>query len=183
MKSIDTGAAAILAAAIALATACDGERISVTVDESIVQQEVERKFPLERDLNLAVLTMTSPRVDLSSGSDRVGLSVDLELRRSGGALAIKGKGKVSGPLRYSREDATFYLQEPRIEQLELPLKLMRAERREKLLDTAGAALGEALGDVPLYTLRDTSRDRAAKALLRQARVKDGKLVLELGVGD
>ena len=155
--------------------------MTVQISQSTVQAQVAERFPITRDLGMGKLTMSDPKIDLKAGQDRVGLTTDLEFGGPGGVLNVKGSARASGALRYDQDDATFYMSDPVVQEVELPAKLMSEARKKKLMDLTGKAIGEAYGDVPLYTLRDSRRDRTAKLLLREVRVREGKLELVLGM--
>ncbi len=164
------------------ATGCEAGGITLSFDRETLQKRVEQNFPLKRDLNTATVTMTDPVLDFDAGPGRIGLTTDIAVGRKGGLLALNGTARASGSVRYDVETATLYMTDPKIEDLELPMKLMGETRRQKLLDTVNLSIADAIGDIPLHTLDNIPRNRAAKALIKDVTVKDRRLVVVIGFG-
>ena len=167
---------------VGLSSSCQSGTVSITIDESKVQERVAKEFPQEHDLRgLATLTMKNPQVDLGVGDNRIGLLTDLEVSRAGLPLAAKGKAKTSGLVRYEAKSGTFYMTDVRIEDVELALPLIKAEQKKKILDHTNAILQGTLKDIPIHTLHTTTSKEAANALLKSIEVKDRKIAITLGL--
>tara|TARA_B100000686_G_C16603323_1_gene869836 strand:+ start:199 stop:777 length:579 start_codon:yes stop_codon:yes gene_type:complete len=167
-----------------LATSCQSGTVSISIDESKVQERVAKEFPQEHDLRgIATLTMKNPQIDLGIGDNRIGLLTDLEVSRTGIPIAAKGKAKTSGVVRYEAKDGTFYMTDVRIEDVELPLPLIKAEQKQKILDHTNAILQGTLRDIPIHTLHTTTSKEAASALLKSIEVKEKKIAITLGLNN
>lgn len=174
----------LLGSLLALLTlsACDGP-LTVTVSQEIVQDQVARAFPQEHDMSgIATLTLKNPVVDLGVGEGRIGLLTDIELSRGALPLVIKGKARTSGLIRYEPSNATFYMTDVRVDDLDLAMKLLSADRKKQLLDGANTTLQLTLKDLAIYQLSSSAREKMTNALLRDVRVEQSQVVLTLGPG-
>lgn len=164
-----------------LTTACDHNNLSLSVDESRVQESVAKKFPQDHDLKgIATLTMTNPVIDLKGTDNRIHLDTDLALARPGIPLTMKGHARTSGTIRYEQAKHTFYMTDVRIEKIDIPMRLLSAERKKSLVDLTNAALQGSLKDIPIYTLETSVSQSAADNLLKSVTIKDGKLQINMG---
>lgn len=161
---------------------CDGGGVTLSIDRARIQERVSEKFPIERELELATLTLTDPVVDFNAGPDRIGLTTNLKLQRKNIPLAVVGKARTSGKVRYEKADATFYMADVRVEDLELPLQLLGKERKQRLLGLANTAVAGSIEEIPLDTLQSATSAEAANTLIQGVSVKQDKLIITLGVG-
>lgn len=173
---------ALCATALSSLSGCDEGRVSITIDQDEVQRRVTEEFPQEHDLKgLATLTMKQPVVDLEMGDQRIGLTTDLEISRGNLPLAIKGKSKTSGKLRYEPSQGTFTMTDVRVEKLDFgSFGLLGADKKKQLLDTTNAVIQGSLRDIPIYTLQTTSSKEAAKLLLKEIKVEQRTIRISLG---
>jgi len=160
---------------------CRKGEMSVSIGRERIQQAVEEKFPIERELERSVLTLKDPVIDFDNEHSRIGLTTQMMLNVKGVPVAFEGSGRMTGGLRYDPSNATFYMTDLEVEAIELPMKLLADERREALADRVGATLGGAVGELPLYTMQNTSRDRAARSLIKEARVGQDRVEIVLGL--
>ncbi len=176
--------ALVITTALALTTSCQKGQISITIDQSKVQERVSQEFPQEHDIKgMATLTMKNPQVDLALGDNRIGLITDLELSRKNIPIAIKGNAKTSGTVRYEKKNGTFYMTDVKIENVELPLKLMTQEQKQTIIDHTNALIAGTLKDIPIHTLQTASSKEAANALLKNIEVKDNAIKIVLGLDE
>ncbi len=162
-------------------TACTQPNISITVDRDLVQERVAKKFPQEHDLKgLATLTLSNPEVDLTSTENRIILNNDMELARPGIPLVVKGKSKTSGTIRYVKESHTFMMSDVRVEEIDLPIKILNPKRKQQLVDLTNATLQSSFKDIPIHSLETAASRSAADALLKEVKIKDGKLQITMG---
>lgn len=164
---------------------CEAGQITVSVDESVAQEEVAKQFPIERDLKMkAKMKMLDPVIDLSVGDNRIGLTTNLEIQRENLPIVIKGKAKTTGALRYEGSDATFYMTDIKIEDVDLAMGLGNNTKiKQRLLEAANTTLASSYKDIPIYTLRDSRGESTATALLQKVEVADKKIKLTLGLGE
>ena len=176
---------ALIAALMLMLTAlsaCEGD-LSLSIDRERVQQRVASEFPQTHDIKgIASLTLSDPVVDLAVGGDRIGLTTTLALKPLNLPLALNGEAKTSGALRYEPADATFYMADIRIEDLDIPMKFVSEDQKQRLLDLTNAALQGSLKDIGVYTLETRASREAANRLLKSLTVQNNKLEIVLGLG-
>ena len=163
--------------------AISGKRYVVELDQAEIQEKLDVRFPIEKSyLLILTLTFSEPEVSLVEGSDRItfGVLTTLNVRIQGEQKSLGGRATVSTGLRYNQEDYSFYLADPRLESLEIqgiPIKYI-----DRVNDLAAKALTERLNRTPVHTLnRDDLKQSAARLILQDLEVKDGKLAITLGL--
>ena len=159
---------------------CEASEVKLSLSKERVQEKVEGRFPMTHEMGSISVKMTDPVIDFDAGPNRIGLSTALDIGRQGGLLSVKGSSRSSGEVVYNPDDATFYLTDPKIEDLELPLKLLGEERRQKILDATNASLIVQLEDIPLHTFDERPTSRAAKALVKRVEIHEDTLHVVVG---
>ncbi len=160
-----------------------GKRYQLKLTEQQIQEKLDAKFPIERGTrSLLILTLSEPDVALAEGADRIafGLKASVDIKVGGKNLSLRGTGRVNAGLRYEPDDHSFYLIEPLIESLNIqgvPVLFVN-----KVNGTAAKLLNERIDNHPIYTLRrDDLKQSAARLVLEDVTVEDGRLVITLGL--
>lgn len=172
----------LVAIAASALVGCDDLTINLTIDRSRIQERVEKKFPVEQKMDPVTVVLSNPVVDFKAGPDRIGLTTDVKVGRDGWLLAVTGKARSSGKVRYEPSDSTFYLTEVKIEEVDLPLKFANEARRTRTRELVNATVEGSLKDIPLDSLQNKSAKEAAGALIKSVKVKDDKLVIQMSFG-
>ncbi len=155
-------------------TACAAPgRLRVVIGPGSIQENLAESFPLAGDLGFARLELTDPELLLEEGADRVGLR--LHVRVTMAIVVMEGTVAVEGELRYQAEEATFYVDRPRVLELEMPG--IPVEQVPEILTTINDLLATMLPKVPVYRLEEGT----TRMLLRSIKVENGALVTELGI--
>jgi len=168
--------AAAVSIAVALVACSAPGRFVIKVEESEIQRQVNERFPITHDAVIFKVAIARPAVHLNATSNRVELGLEV-VGSIGGQEIARATARVSGGVRYLEEGTVFVLTDPRVEQLVLSHAPRRFEDRMRAALNQVAT--EVLPAIPLHRRHD--RDRAARALLRQAWIRDGKLFLEMGL--
>jgi len=153
--------------------------ITISLDEADLQAHMDRAFPYDTTRARTRVILENPGVVLETGSDRLGLSLDI---RVDPPLMdeLASRATVTGSLRYEHDEAALYLDEPRI--AELHVGDLRPETAERVRAAAEPVVRGALRLFPIYRLeRRSLRERAAEHVLRSVIVRDGRLHVELGL--
>ncbi|WP_237065722.1 DUF1439 domain-containing protein [Microbulbifer guangxiensis] len=155
----------------------------IRIPEARLQQRFEQRLPLTKTyLKIFDVTLENPRVQLQEETGRIGAGMDIqvELRTPNKTRQIQGTVDMTGLVRYEAGSGTFYLNEPRIERLELGnLEEPTLERVRTLIQRA---LEEYFSLQPLYELKPGDiRQRAARMVLRKVEVQGDELVITLGL--
>lgn len=175
-----------LAVVLAIAAVVGGvyllrDSFDVYLTEAQLQERVDEAFPEERrHLALARVVLSEPRVNLFEGSDRIHFGLRARVSVTGVGEVLDGSGTISGTIRYEPDEAAFFFDDIRIEELDTGDLSQRYE--EPVREGAAVAAREALRRQPVYRLQDDDlRQAAARLILRDVRVVDGRLRIRLGM--
>jgi hypothetical protein len=150
-----------------------GPEASLDLSQAELQEKLDPKFPHEKCfLALACLEIRSPKVHLTEGSDRVGLSA--QFVASLGSRKMPGTMLLSGKPRYAPHEGTFFMDDIQITEFKMS---GNAPDFDEMIRLRGPGLLKALMQgIPLYTLKsDTKYGALAKLALKSVSVVDGKL--------
>jgi len=151
--------------------------------EETIENVLQKRAPLTRSyFRVFDVTIDAPRVDLIEKSDRIaaGADVILDIKIGGFETPLQGAADISGSIEYRAEETAFYLADPQIEVLKIPGIPERFSDRAH--GVVALAISEFYENRPLYELTgDETPKAAARMLLRDIVVKDGKLVVTLGL--
>lgn len=180
---IITGLVLIVVMVTAGVVALKGERFSLVLTEEQIQQRLDARFPVTKRYLLVIgLTFSEPKVELAEGSDRIGFGVTtaVNLTVGGATKPLGGRAAISSGLRYDPQDFSFYLDDPRIESLHvqgIPVAYI-----EQVNEGALALAQERINRTKIHTLRpDQFQQAAARLVLKEVTVTDGRLVITLGL--
>jgi len=177
MKAAANIAAIIILSAYAL-PASPAWGITLTFTREELQESVQKKFPLEKGGKLLKLVLSDPKVDLKEGSGRIGISAGVAVEALGKAKS--GTVRVDGELEYVPEKGEFLLKDPKV--LEVDAEGMKQTDKEKVAALATTAFKAYFAEHPVYRLKDGKmKDQLLKHTLKSFSVKDGKLVVEMGL--
>jgi hypothetical protein len=146
---------------------------AIDIDQAQLQQRLDMRFPKKNcALMVACLTISDPRVQLTNGSPRIGLSADVLVAL--GHREMPGKVAFSGVLRYVRYEGDFYLDDVQIDNFSLtgfPPEFVQVVQAR-----GPGVLRRALEGHPIYTLKgDGARSALAELAVRDVQVIDGKV--------
>lgn len=165
-----------------------GQTYELVLSEQQLSEKLNEKFPFEKTyLFIIGLRFSNPVLSLEEASNRISFGCDIEtnfkMDKPGEEVPgpLKGAARVSGSLRYEPSKASFFLDAPKVEQLDivgLPPKWLA-----KANSAAGKAVSEFLQHQPLYKLKpDDVKQAAARLVLRKTLVVGKNLVVTLGIG-
>jgi hypothetical protein len=179
-RSLFRAAAAVLLAS-ALLAACGGFSFEVKIPRSLVEQQVERKFPTVRNKGLLSLKLSNPKLDFQGARNRLGVEASAELRILG-MVPIPGSIVCDGTLEYQPQNGTFVFTDVQVKKFNIrDVPKTYADDIGGLVGTA--ALG-ALGGLEIYKLdANATEEKLAKLALKAIRVTDDGIVAKLGLGE
>lgn len=149
---------------------------TMTLSESELQRKFDERFPTDDPVSKFGVELTHPIVRLREDTDRVYLSMDAAI-----ALPLvrnfPGKTEISGKVRYDPGRTRLYLDDPKIERLDVPGV---DAIYEVLLSEMTNLAARFLLSVPLYTLRDDKvfKEGYARKNLTSVEVKNRTLLLK-----
>lgn len=150
---------------------------TLRLSEADLQERIDLVLPVERKQLFVTVRVSDPDVDLSSRSNLVGIALSVEASVPGG-LKGSGRGKLFGSVRYERNEGAFYLDEPKLRELEI--KRVPAQLNKEIAKIAEVALVKALQRYPLYRLNESdNKQKMAKAMLESVNVEDQQLLIKL----
>jgi hypothetical protein len=148
--------------------ACAGVPRSITLGESELQAQLDKRFPMQRSLlDTFELQLSDPKLRVDAPARR--LATELTLRgsdrRSGRSL--QGRLTLDYALRFEPADASIRLVQPRIESLQFEPEPGQSVRRSEMAQRMGMALAERLlDDLVLYRVPAERLDRLRAAGFR-----------------
>ena len=168
-----------LCGALAL-SACSGiyrKKIVFTLQE--LQEKVATEFPLKKRKSLVTVNFLNPRILLAQGSDRIGISLDMEVSAPG-LKSVTGHMEADGGLEYRPDSGAFGFTEGRVLAFELA-DIPKAYSRT--IEQVGGKLVKAyLSDLTLYRLKqDNFKHSLAKLVLKSVAVENGEVAVEIGL--
>ena len=162
-----------------VASSCKSRPLEVEIDRAELQARVAKNFPLTLQHLIGELTLTDPNVLLTEGSDRLGVDMNAELR-VGLLPPAKAALTVSGRPRYDSASKAFFLDEPKLDRLEITG--LAPEQSASLKAAVETVAVPALERIPVYELAERDlKESAAARVLSAVSVKNGKLVAELSL--
>ena len=176
----------VLLCGLVLLTACNGMGrddagllyIDLGIDE--LQSQLERAFPMRScALQVACTRFSEPRLQLAEGANRLQFSSTLRIEL--GPLQLPGSIALSGTPRYDKQQAAFFLENLKVEQLSISGLVPELAQQ---LQTQGGALLQPLFDrTPIYQIDgDSLRGALLRRGLRGVTVThDGALRASFGI--
>lgn len=157
-----------------------GHTVVIELGQTEVQKALEIAFPVEKTyLHVIKVHLSDPVVTLRESSERITFSTKIGVGLSGSA-PLRGSADLSCLIRYDAARGAFFADDPKVERLTID-----GHPDAFLERTTGAItwiLKGALEHTPVYTLRTLdTRHAIAKLVLKDVRVKQGKLRLTLGL--
>jgi hypothetical protein len=158
-----------------------GNSCIIELGQPEVQRALEISFPVEKTyLHLIKVDLRDPVVTLKETSERIALSVKIGVGLPGILQPQRGAAELSCLIRYDAARGAFFADDPKVERI-----TVEGHPEGYLERTKGAVtwlLRGVLDHTPVYSLRpQDTRQSIAKLILKDVRVKGGKLRLTLGV--
>ena len=150
---------------------------TVELTEADLQAKIDRRLPIEKQKLLFTVLVSALKVELSEGSERIGMVADMEIK-SPHLSSGKGRAWLDGTLRYESSEGSFYFQQTEVR--EVKFENIPAKYHGLLRELLQHAVQRRLAETPVYQLDENkTKQQLAKALLKSVKVIGGKLVLEL----
>lgn len=144
-----------------------------------LQRKVDGIFPVEERKGLVRARFTQPQILLRPGTDRIGLSLDVQIRLPGGKK-MDGSLILGSALQYESSRGEILLADPLIEDVQIDGV---PKRFEDLIHTLSKVVAKRyLAQIPIDRLQaDDVEESLAKLVLRSVTVQDGEVVVVLGL--
>jgi hypothetical protein len=145
-----------------------------------LQQKIAKQFPIERKDQFAKLQLANPQVLLQQGDERIGMRMDLVIEPPFIKKQCAGEVEFDAEVEYKPARGEFFLVDARVRHfnlIDVPKKYQTLAQ-----GLVNQVLKRYLDELPVYTLDgDNFKESLAKLVLKKVQVKDGKLVLEVGL--
>ena len=156
-----------------------GFTYTIELTERSLQEKIEAMMPLEKKQYFFTVRLSEPKVELINVSNEVGFFMHVDVIAPGGFKG-GGRGKIAGTLRYQHDSGEFYLDSPRL--VDLEIDLLPKQLTPKIAKLAELVLSKASEKLPVYRLRDDdAKHQLAKSTLKSIKVRDHKLLITLGM--
>jgi hypothetical protein len=150
------------------------------ISQADIQGRIETHFPVERCVLVFCIELSEPFVRLSDTQTRIEFGSDALMEVAFSKNKYDGNAGFSGELRYLAKEGAFYLQDSRLEYLEM--NGVSEEHRKNLNELAAMLVSEYLRANPIYSLRNTVFGPVAPWLeLKEVDIRGGVLRLRLGL--
>jgi hypothetical protein len=170
---------ALLGAGIWFAYRFASEGVVVEVTQQEIQDQLDGQFPVSRSYLLLTVEMLNPRVTLKEGAERIHFGVEVTASIPTQA-PFKGSGEISGEVRYEPSVGQFFLEDSRMEELNIPG--VPENYRPQLQQVVEGITREYLARQPIYQLQSGDfRQSLAQMFLQSVTVANGKLRIHLGI--
>lgn len=160
-------------------TALLGNQINFTAPQ--LQQSLNRNFPKHYDKlgGLVSMTLLNPRLSIPQGSNRLRLDFDVGLGALGSdSSRPSGHFALTSALRFDPGTRGLHLQEPTIEQVDVPALggVMNSSARG-LINTW---LSDYARNEPVYRFDNSLLDRLGSRRVGRTDIENGQVVVHLG---
>ena len=170
---------AIVAAIVVVFTDSDVVSFDVRLTDSQVEEAMTDEFPISLSANgLADITLDSPQVELTEGSDRMVVSVDATANVAG-ARVVGGSAVVETGIGFNPDTREILLDNPEL----LTLSIDNLVQDLPIVTSVvSQALRAALDGTPVYKVEaDDVETTIARLFLKDVRIENGLVVVTLGV--
>lgn len=152
---------------------------TISVSQQELQQQLDAMGSLKHQDALISVTVKNPVLELTQGSDKLGLRGNVETVLLG-SIRADAVLHVRGNVIYKADQGAFFMSNIEIVSMESaqipPQQIGNVKRISQGL------LNQLLQQQPVYVLKeDNMQEQLAKAMLKEVVINDGKLLLTLSV--
>ena len=152
---------------------------TIELTERSLQEKVSAMMPLEKKQYFFTVRLSEPRVELHDESNELSFFTHLDVIAPGG-LKGGGQGEIQGSIRYEPATGEFFLQSPKL--VDLDIRLIPKTLSPRIAALAELVLAKACAKIPIYRLKDDdSKHQLAKSTLKSIHVEDRKLMITLSM--
>lgn len=156
-----------------------GTVLTLTFTAADLQHILERRFPIQKSDLLLTTTFSNPRVILKEGSNLIGLHITVTVKLIG-QKPLGGNLLAEGQIRYVPAEGTFYFDNGKVQQIQI--EGLPQDMGQTVEHLAAPLLDTYLTHIVLYRLKpEHSKEALAKTVLKSAEIRNGRLVLQIGL--
>jgi len=154
---------------------------TMEISPLMIQNNIAKQFPVKKRYTLGILELQEPIVGLKEGSDRMQTGINFAYKPQFFS-SLTGKINISGKIFYNKEKKAFYLLEPKIDKLQFNNTSIPSLISNDLKGIMGGVVNAIFKEFPVYELTsETLSSRIMQKTVKNAQVKDGKLLVTFGV--
>lgn len=165
----------ILVLIAVLLASCSKSEYKINISEQQVNKLVSEKFPYDKNIIVARLTLENPYVDFKD--DRV----DIKIEYKGNLLekSISGSVNVDGDIIYNKEQGKFFLSNFEIK--EIKMNSENIKDKKKVISSINKILINYFDKIPVYTLdSDDFKESLVKLFLKDIHSEEDNFIVTLG---
>lgn len=150
------------------------------VSQAAIQTQVESQFPVEKCVLVFCIELDRPVVELNAGEKRIEFGSNALMEVAFSSDQYDGTMGFSGELVYEPERQAFFLDDSRLEYLDV--KNISEKHRDNVNNLASLLVSEYLRANPIYSFKGTPFESVAPWLeLKEVEMRDGVLRLRIGL--
>jgi len=160
---------------------CSKSGYTMNISQAKLQENIQKSFPLKKDLAIGTLHLNKPILKLDEKINKIITGLDFAYKPP---FFPKQSGLVSlsGAVKYDKEKAAFFLQNPQIEQIKFNNTSLGKVVPDSLKNVLRSFVNELFLKYPIYKISDDSlKGKLYKNTLKKVEVKNGNLQLTLGL--
>lgn len=152
------------------------------ISQAEIQNRVESQFPVEKCVLVFCIELDKPVVQLNAGHNRVEFGSNAMMEVAFSNEQYDGSLGFSGALAYKPEQRGFFLDDSRLEHLEV--NGISEKHRDNVNELAALLVREYLRANPIYTFQGTPLESVAPWLeLKEVTMPNGSLRMRVGLAE
>lgn len=152
------------------------------ISQADIQSRIEPQFPVEKCVLVFCIELDKPFVKLRDDRARIEFGSEALMEVAFSKDQYDGNAGFSGELKYISEESAFFLQDSKLEYLEV--NGVSEEHKKDLDQLAALLVSEYLRANPIFSFKGTALELFAPWLeLKEVNVRDEILSIRLGLVD
>lgn len=163
----------MVVAVLAAITGCNPHEVVVSLSPDEIQERIAPHFPLKKNWLIVHVVLRDPKIVLPEGADHIGINMLVEVNVPL-LKPITGHLLSTAVPRYEPAAKAFYLDQAKVDRLELPGLIPELEGKARAAIESIAR--QELAKHPIYELKGRNLKEVAAAFsLQNVQVREGKL--------
>ena len=144
-----------------------------------LQAKLTKKFPRKEKHQLMTVTFSDPEILLEPGADAMGVRLDIKIAPRLGKQRT-GQVVAEGEIEYRPQRGEFFIVNPKV--ISIEVDHLRGRYQKSVRSIADRIVEQYLSEVAVYRLDQKDfKQKVAKLILKSVDIKDGKLVVVVGM--
>ena len=144
-----------------------------------LQARLSKEFPRKEKHPLMAVTFSNPEILLEPGADAMGVRLEIKIAPRLGKQRT-GKVVAEGDIEYRPQRGEFFIVNPKV--ISIEVDHLKGKYQNRVRSVADRIVEQYLSEVAVYRLDQKDfKQKVAKLVLKSVDVKDGKLVVVVGL--